>query len=227
MSSLSSPVVMASKDMESQDDYEVGESQFTTMEIVRMRLQFMEWPIVHATVVGFAILDFLICELSLLSTLFDTATPSAVSTTQQMVYLLETDSPMFTVLRMTLFWFSIAIRLLFLVELVFRILSRTPSAMRNSSFELFDGLIVLLLVPLKFGLVSRIAFVVNFIVVLRISRVYKVFRAFNLLTLTHFEKEKEELINEWHQRLDVEEKRCRYLIAKLGAANVVISDKLG
>ncbi|EGF81873.1 hypothetical protein BATDEDRAFT_23552 [Batrachochytrium dendrobatidis JAM81] len=209
MRSFAAPTTISidTKTLESNSSYNGSNPENNFLEALRLRLQFMEWPVTHTIIVGLAILDFLICELSLLETLFDTASPSFVSTTKQMVYLLATDSQAFTMMRMILFWSSMTIRMVFLIELFLRVLSRTPSAMYNSSFELLDGLIIILLFSLKFGLYSRDAFVADLIVVVRIGRIYKVFHIFNLQMHSQFENEKNELINAWQMQMNEKEKR--------------------
>ncbi|KAK6096528.1 hypothetical protein MT418_003356 [Batrachochytrium dendrobatidis] len=119
MRSFAAPTTISidTKTLESNSSYNGSNPENNFLEALRLRLQFMEWPVTHTIIVGLAILDFLICELSLLETLFDTASPSFVSTTKQMVYLLATDSQAFTMMRMILFWSSMTIRMVFLIEL--------------------------------------------------------------------------------------------------------------
>jgi hypothetical protein len=130
------------------------------------------------------LLDLTLCQLQLLSGLYDTNLPSVFSPTTPVLQSLTTSY------RLAVFYASLLIRIYFVLEIGLRFYS-DPTILQ-SILTLLDFVVVIAAVPLKLSLNARDALVVNFFIFFRLLTFAHHFKEF-----FHFSSACDR--NAWHQ----------------------------
>ncbi|KAJ3320766.1 hypothetical protein HDV06_005059 [Boothiomyces sp. JEL0866] len=133
----------------------------------------------HAAVVILVAIDVIVCrkciinlEISLLGVLFDFATPYVGTEFTSAINTLSTSEPYWTGFRTTLFWISASLRILFTIETLSRIFFTDTSEVLSSPFQIFDAIVVITCLVLKFALSARNTLICNFLIAFRLARIW-------------------------------------------------------
>ena len=106
---------------------------------------------------------------------WDTATPSAYSSTLTAIETLSTNEQMWTTIRTGLFAISTSFRLFFLCELILRLISTNWTQNFLSFFHIIDLIAIVSGVIMKFVLSAQYLLIANFLIILRFGRIWNVF----------------------------------------------------
>ncbi|KAJ3309151.1 hypothetical protein HDV04_000430 [Boothiomyces sp. JEL0838] len=126
----------------------------------------------HAAIVILVAIDVIVCQISLFGVLFDFATPYVGTEFTTAINTLSTSEPYWTGFRTTLFWISASLRILFTIESLSRIFFTDTSEVLSSPFQIFDAIVVITCVVLKFALSARNTLICNFLIAFRLARLW-------------------------------------------------------
>jgi hypothetical protein len=178
----------------------------------------------NLTIISLVLLDLLTSQLSLFAALYDTAEPSAFDGSLTAFQVLQTNLESWKKLRMSLFWISFTIRVLFVNELFARIiLTQDRKTMVTNPWQVLDMIIILVLVPFKFVFSAQNSLVINFIVIFRLWRIYLILKSYNIHLIGAGEQKVRD-VESMSKDLD---ERCQRLTDALSIAERKMSIMLG
>ena len=119
--------------------------------------------------VGFIVLDLLVCQIHLLTTLYDPAIPSQLTVAVTSIQVLFTNYYAWTAIRTPLFWISASLRILFVVECIVRVFLHIRGL---DWYIILDCVVSIACLVCKFTVNSRDNFGANYLVLLRLGRAW-------------------------------------------------------
>ncbi|KAI8898305.1 hypothetical protein BC833DRAFT_590353 [Globomyces pollinis-pini] len=137
----------------------------------------------NATIVVLVFLDLILSQLAMFYSLYDQHSPSVASAELNVLQTLKTDNQTHTNLRTVVFALSASLRCFFFLELITRFFfSNFKSYLYQKPFYILDSLVCIAAVPLKFALNGRDSLLCNFILVIRLGRLWSISAYINQAT---------------------------------------------
>jgi hypothetical protein len=170
---------------------------------------------VNTIVVAFILLELVVCQLQLMTTLYDPATPTQLSIDRTSLDVVVTNIQKWTLFRMSLFWISASLRIVFVLECTLRLLL----SLKTLDFvTILDFAVSVSCLVLKFTINSRDNLVVNFLILLRLVRLWLLMDQF--YSKIEDEAEKRQMATERHcqDMLRHSEVQMEKLVRKLDTA---------
>lgn len=160
-------------------------------------------------------IDDIKLEIQLVQTLYDTATPDIASTTGSAASVLSTNNSTWTIMRTTLFWLQVVLRVTFVAEVGLRIATKSLAKFLKSVIDVVDGAVCFLALILKFSLPARESLAFNLLILLRFIRIS---------VLAH--KTRAEIEAEYSQKTMLLERHCNEIIHNSEIQTKELGEKL-
>ncbi|TPX65059.1 hypothetical protein SpCBS45565_g05422 [Spizellomyces sp. 'palustris'] len=176
----------------------------------RMTLN-MDTRMMNCIVLGLILVDFLTAQAALYESIFDTAVPPAMNKELYIASTLKTNIPHFTTARTFLFAFSLGLRILFVIEILLRVISSGPLNYLRSPCSILDAAIVIASIVVHTALPARESLLANNIIFLRFGRVYALMDAVKWDIVTRTKKDVEIMRREWDEEMGLQRQRTRTL----------------